>query len=90
MPIVNDILSGEELQPVMSIKPKSNKTILFTIGYQGISLEEYLNKLLKNDIKLLVDVRRNPKSMKYGFTQSQLKNVCEGVGIKYCTLLKLG
>ena len=44
------ILTNEELQKVNDSKPKSNKTTLFTIGYEGISLEEYLVRLLKNDI----------------------------------------
>lgn len=54
-----EILSEAEYIKVLNSKPKNNKTILFTIGYEGISLEEYLNRLLKNDIKVLVDVRNN-------------------------------
>jgi uncharacterized protein (DUF488 family) len=63
----NAILTKEELEKVYSYKPKGSKTILFTIGYEGISLEEYLTRLVKNDVKVLVDVRNNPQSMKYGF-----------------------
>jgi uncharacterized protein YwgA len=48
------ILTSDEFEKVNKSKPKSNKTILFTIGYEGISLEEYLNRLLKNDVKILV------------------------------------
>jgi uncharacterized protein YwgA len=47
------ILTDEEFEKVTRHRPKSNKTILFTIGYEGISLEEYLTRLLKNDIKVL-------------------------------------
>ena len=47
----SSILSKEEQQRVESAKPKNNKTILFTIGYEGISLEEYLNRLLQNDVR---------------------------------------
>jgi len=50
---------------------------LFTIGYEGISLEEYFNRLIKNDVKVLVDVRNNPLSMKFGFSKTQLKRFCE-------------
>ncbi len=77
------ILSDSEFSKVIQSKPASDQTILFTIGYEGISLEEYLNRLIKNDIKLLVDVRNNPLSMKYGFSKSQLKRYCEHIGIQY-------
>ena len=77
------ILTSDEFGKVNKSIPKSNKTILFTIGYEGISLEEYLNRLLKNDVKILVDVRSNPLSMKYGFSKSQLKRYCESIEIQY-------
>ena len=77
------ILSKTELQKVTNAKPKGNKTILFTIGYEGISLEEYLVRLLKNDVKVLVDVRNNAMSMKYGFSKSQLIKYCGYLGIQY-------
>jgi hypothetical protein len=50
--IAKSILNQEEYQRVINERPKLNKTILFTIGYEGISLEEYLNKLIINDIKM--------------------------------------
>ena len=36
-----NILTKEELNKVIKAKPQGNKTVLFTIGYEGISLEEY-------------------------------------------------
>jgi uncharacterized protein (DUF488 family) len=86
----SSILSKEEQQKVESAKPKNNKTVLFTIGYEGISLEEYLNRLLQNDVKVLVDVRNNPLSMKYGFSKSQLKRYCESLGLQYLHLPEVG
>lgn len=88
--IAKERLSYEEYQKVLEARPKSNKTILYTIGYEGISLEEYLNKLIINDIKVLCDVRKNSVSMKYGFSKSQLQKACEGVGIKYVHVPELG
>ncbi|MBI2271848.1 MAG: DUF488 domain-containing protein [Bacteroidetes bacterium] len=84
------ILTKDELEKVNKAKPQSNKTVLFTIGYEGISLEEYLNRLLKNDVKILVDVRNNPLSMKYGFSKNQLKRYCESVGVQYLHFPEVG
>lgn len=84
------ILSEEEYSKVVNSKPIFIKTILFTIGYEGISLEEYLNRLLKNDIKVLVDVRNNPLSMKYGFSKSQLQRYCNSLGIEYLHFPEVG
>lgn len=88
--IARDRLSDDEYKKVLDSRPHSDKTILFTIGYEGVSLEEYLNKLILNDIKLLCDVRKNSVSMKYGFSKSQLEKACEGVGIKYVHIPELG
>ena len=84
------ILADEEFEKVISYRPGSNKKILFTIGYEGISLEEYLTRLLKNDIKVLVDVRNNPQSRKYGFSKSQLIKYCESIDIKYMHFPEVG
>ena len=81
--VAANILTTTELEKVNQYKPTGSKTILFTIGYEGISLEEYLNRLVKNGVKILVDVRNNPLSMKYGFSKSLLKRYCESLGIQY-------
>lgn len=88
--IAKERLSHDEYQKVIESQPKSDKIILYTIGYEGISLEEYLNKLILNDIKMLCDVRKNSVSMKFGFSKSQLQNACEGVGVKYVHIPELG
>lgn len=85
-----NILTMEELEKVRNAKPMGNKTVLFTIGYEGISLEEYLVRLLKNDVKVLVDVRNNALSMKYGFSKSQLKKYCASLGIDYVHIPEVG
>ncbi len=77
------ILTKAQFDKVNTFRPALTHTILFTIGYEGISLEAYLNKLVKNDIKVLVDVRNNPLSQKFGFSKSQLIRYCEGLNIEY-------
>lgn len=88
--IVEKILSVNELLTVNKQKRDIERTEFFTIGYEGISLETYLNKLIINDVKLLCDVRKNSLSMKYGFSKSQLKNSCESIGIKFLHIPNLG
>lgn len=84
--ILNPIL----YQRVLDAIPINNNTILFTIGYEGISLEEYFIRLIKNDVKILVDVRRNPLSMKYGFSKSSLLKFCTALGIEYIHFPEVG
>ena len=65
-------------------------TGLLTIGYEGQSLEGYLNRLLRAGVTLLCDVRRNPLSRKYGFSKRTLAHGCAGVGVRYEHLPELG
>jgi uncharacterized protein (DUF488 family) len=88
--IANGILSNSSLQKVKEIKPIKYDYFLFTIGYEGKTVEHYTNQLIKNDIKVLCDVRKNPVSMKYGFSKNQLKNIVENIGIKYLHFPELG
>lgn len=88
--IAHNVLNEKEYQQVEAIRPRQSDTVLFTIGYEGISLEEYLNKLIINNVKVLCDVRKNAQSMKYGFSKTQLSNACEGVGIEYMHIPDLG
>ncbi len=76
---------------VLSYKPKAaNDAKIFTIGYEGRSVEQYFNIFLKNDIKLLCDVRANPSSRKYGFSKKTLQHICEQFGILYQHIPELG
>ncbi len=88
--IANRLLNEEQQQNVATARPTSDKTILFTIGYEGISLEEYFNRLIKNDVKVLVDVRNNPLSMKYGFSKTLLQKFCTNLGIQYMHYPEVG
>lgn len=88
--IAKTVLNEEQIMKVEQARKQIEETILFTIGYEGISLENYLNKLIQNDIKLLVDVRRNPLSMKFGFSKSLLKRYCESLGIEYIHIPEVG
>lgn len=86
----SSILTSSELSNVQMQKSNSNKTTLFTIGYEGSSLEGYLNRLIKNGVQVLVDVRKNPLSMKFGFSKTLLKRYCESLGIQYMHFPEVG
>ena len=88
--IADKVLDEKQLEKVISLKKEVNETILFTIGYEGVSLEKYLNKLVTNDVKLLVDVRKNSLSMKFGFSKSLLKKYCASLGIEYIHIPEVG
>jgi len=88
--ILDDVLSEEERTKVQQQKKQSNENTLFTIGYEGVSLEMYINKLILNDIKVLCDVRKNSYSQKWGFSKATLQDACEMVGIKFIHIPQLG
>ncbi len=88
--IANRIMSKDELSLIEKQKRHYLEPALFTIGYEGISLETYINRLIVNDVHLLCDVRKNAFSQKYGFSKSQLDMACSGVGIKYVHVPQLG
>jgi uncharacterized protein (DUF488 family) len=88
--VADKYLSVEEFKNLDNYRSFDDEVVLFTIGYEGITLEAYLNKLIKNNIKVLCDVRKNALSMKYGFSKSQLKNACNGVGIEYIHIPEVG
>lgn len=88
--IANDILTNEEIEKVSQQRKHKDSYELFTIGYEGITLEKYINLLIIRDVKVLCDVRKNALSQKYGFSKSQLQKACEGVKIKYIHFPQLG
>lgn len=69
---------------------RSDDSVLFTIGYEGLSLEAFVNILIKNDVRLLCDVRKNPISRKFGFSRVQLESVLPNLRIKYINIPELG
>jgi len=84
------LLTARELERVHESKPVIQGVTLATIGYEGVSIEAYINKLIKNDIRCLIDVRKNPQSMKFGFSQKTLRYICEETGIRYVSIKELG
>ncbi|WP_418711393.1 DUF488 family protein, partial [Alistipes sp.] len=88
--IAAQILTIEELDKVNAQIKTFAEPMLFTIGYESLSLESYINKLIINDVRVLCDVRKNAFSQKYGFSKSQLQQACTRVGIEYIHIPELG
>jgi hypothetical protein len=90
--IAGRVLQGDvmALRRIEEARPKRRGPGIATIGYEGRSIEGYLNELLGTGVTVVCDVRRNPLSRKYGFSKSTLTKGCEGVGIRYAHLPELG
>lgn len=88
--IANRLMSSEELESIEAQRPSQTESYFFTIGYEGQSFENYLNRLIRNNVNLLCDVRRNPLSRKYGFSKSTLSDSLKKLGIEYVHMPELG
>lgn len=88
---VDEVVKNEaDRERIEGARPAVQMPGLLSIGYEGKTLESYLNQLLKAGVSLLCDVRRNPLSRKYGFSKKTLSHACQGVGIRYEHLAELG
>jgi len=65
-------------------------TYIYTIGYEGTSVDSLLKTLIQKGIFNLIDVRNNPFSRRFGFSKKTLDNLCEKVGINYFHIPELG
>jgi uncharacterized protein (DUF488 family) len=63
---------------------------IFTIGYEGTTVPEFIAALRKAGVERLIDVRALPLSRRPGFSKSPLKAALEEAGIDYVHLKALG
>jgi len=88
--IASKLMTVSEQEAIDASIPSNSGAALYTIGYEGNSFENYLNRLLMNGIRLLVDVRKNPLSRKYGFSKRTMSETLEKLGIEYLHMPELG
>ena len=69
---------------------KTSEKGVCSIGYEGKTIDGFLNELIQNKIALLVDVRKNAFSMKKGFSKSQLEKFLGKASIGYLHVPELG
>lgn len=63
---------------------------IFTIGYEGTTMDEFLAALKAAGVERLIDVRALPLSRRPGFSKSPLRSALEEAGIEYVHLKALG
>jgi hypothetical protein len=80
----------KDLVPANMAQPKEAPIAVYTMGYEERSVDGFLNKLLRNGIKRIVDVRANPVSRKYGFARSSLSALAAKLGLGYYHCPELG
>ncbi len=88
--IAHKYIEKKYIKPKQQALFEGSEQKFYTIGYEGITFEKYINKLIENDIEILCDVRKNPYSMKFGFTKNMLKHTLEQIGIQYVHIPELG
>lgn len=85
---INSQLS--ELMPSTVPHSASASVAIYTIGYEGKSVDEFFNAILRTGIDVICDVRSNPVSRSSGFSSGPLQLVAEKLSIAYEQFPELG
>jgi uncharacterized protein (DUF488 family) len=68
----------------------TSEKLLYTVGYEGADLSDFIATLKAHNIRQLIDVRELPLSRKRGFSKNALASALAEVGVKYLHLKSLG
>ena len=63
---------------------------IFTIGYEGATMREFLAALQLAGVERVIDVRALPLSRRPGFSKSPLRAALQEAGVEYVHLKALG
>lgn len=63
---------------------------IFTIGYEGMDIREFISRLAEHDVETVVDVRELPLSRKPGFSKTALSTALREAGLEYVHMVELG
>jgi uncharacterized protein (DUF488 family) len=61
-----------------------------TCGYEGLSVDEFVGRLVAAGTRTVIDVRANPLSRKPGLSKNALAKTLEAAGIAYVHAPKMG
>ncbi len=65
-------------------------TTIYTIGYEGASLTDFIGTLRASGVKHVMDVRELPQSRRAGFSKRALSQALGDAGIGYSHVKQLG
>lgn len=63
---------------------------IFTIGYEGSTIDEFIKRLNRKRINTLIDVRERPLSRNQNFSKTKISEHLQAAGINYIHIRKLG
>ena len=75
----------------MATRAAQNRPLrIFTIGYEGATVAEFIGSLKTAGVARVIDVRALPLSRRPGFSKSPLRAALDEAGIEYVHLRALG
>lgn len=63
---------------------------IYTIGYEGLGLEDFVGRLRRAGVRIVIDVRELPLSRKRGFSKGALAEALATARIRYSHMRSLG
>ncbi len=82
-------INAEAVENRRENRPKGECAV-YTVGYEGLQVDGFLNILLEAGIEQVIDVRHNPISRRYGFHKSTLSRLCQNLHITYRHVPEVG
>jgi len=74
----------------IKIKSKKTEVGIYTIGYQNVPIDKFIELLSDKGIKVVLDVRNKPFSYKFGFSKYWLEKFLPKSNIQYINIPNLG
>jgi len=88
-PVVGRSTAWRSSKPFATYTPAMSSS-MFTIGYQGATLEGLIESLASADVSVVVDTRDTPHSRRPEFRPRSLESALSEVGIRYLSARALG
>jgi len=63
---------------------------VYTTGYQGENVHNFIHKIIEENIGAIIDIRENPFSRKPGFSKTPLSKKLHNAGVDYYHFQELG